>query len=255
MPAEIRELRELRELRDVAELFAVVWGRPGEPPVSTDVLRAMAHSGSYIAGAYAGGRLIGGIAGWIGMHAGNDLHPLHLHSHILGVLPADEAKGLGSALKFHQRLWCLERGIGVVEWTFDPLVRRNAYFNLNKLGAEASEYLVDFYGRMQDGINAGDESDRILIRWELESEKAEAAAAGRPFDSRPTPGTRLVQVPEDIVAIRRRDAAEARRWRHQVRESLGGAMSRGYRVTGFDPNSGYLLELDSLRAAGRGQSA
>lgn len=241
MSAEIRELKELDELRDVAELFAVVWGRPGEPPVSTDVLRAMSHSGSYIAGAYSGDRLIGGIAGWIGMHAEDESHPLHLHSHILGVLPADEAKGLGSAMKFHQRLWCLERGIGAIEWTYDPLVRRNAYFNLNKLGAEASEYLVDFYGAMHDGINAGDESDRILIRWELESEKARAAAEGKPYEPQVDADALLVQVPEDIVAIRRDDPAKARRWRHDVRDALGGAMSRGYRVTGFTRNFEYVL--------------
>jgi predicted GNAT superfamily acetyltransferase len=255
----IRELTELAELREVAELFAEVWARPGEPPISSDVLRAMSHSGNYIAGAGAGGRLIGGIAGWIGMHEPGGLH---VHSHILGVLPGDEAKGLGFALKQHQRTWCLERGIDAVEWTFDPLVRRNAYFNFTKLGAEAAHYLVDFYGQMADGINAGDESDRILIRWDLRSEKATAAAAGRAaapeladempralaiarsgepemhdFDA----AAIRVQVPEDIVAIRRSDSALAQRWRHAVRHVLGGALARDYRITAATRDGWYVL--------------
>ena len=237
----IRELTELDELREVAELFGTVWERPGEPPISSDVLRALSHSGNYIAGARApgrGGRLIGGIAGWLGMHAPGELH---MHSHILGVTRGDEARGLGFALKQHQRTWCLERGVRAVEWTFDPLVRRNAHFNLTKLGAEASEYLVDFYGGMNDGINAGDESDRILVLWELESPKAVAAAEGRPFAPDAGGAHELVQVPEDIVAIRRLDPELARRWRRRVRDELGGAMSRGYRVTGFTSDFRYVL--------------
>lgn len=235
----IEELTELADLDEVAELFAVVWERPGDPPINGDVLRALSHSGNYIAGARSGGRLIGGIVGWLGMHEPGELH---MHSHILGVLGGDEAKGLGFALKQHQRTWCLNHGVPTIEWTFDPLVRRNAYFNLTKLGADAARYLVDFYGTMQDGINAGDESDRILVRWALDSEKARAAAAGRPFEPKPTAAAILVKVPEDIVAIRRHDAELGHRWRLRVRESLGDAMARGYRVAGFTRDFEYVLE-------------
>jgi predicted GNAT superfamily acetyltransferase len=258
----IDELTELDDLREVADLFADVWGRSGEPPISSDILRALAHSGNYIAGARSAGRLIGGIVGWLG---GHPPHDLHMHSHILGVLPGTEARGLGFALKQHQRTWCLERGVGAVEWTFDPLVRRNAYFNLTKLGAEAASYLVDFYGRMDDGINAGDESDRILIRWELTSERARAAAAGQPLEERIDESAArvlvvaedgeplahkvsgqmaLVQVPDDIVAMRRLQPEVARRWRQAVRSALGDAMSAGYRVTGATREGWYVLQAD-----------
>jgi len=277
----IEELTELDDLRELADLFAEVWGRSGEPPISSDILRALAQSGNYIAAARSDGRVIGGIVGWLGGHPPRDLH---LHSHILGVLPGTEARGLGFALKQHQRTWCLERGVGAVEWTFDPLVRRNAYFNLTKLGAEAARYLVDFYGRMDDGINAGDESDRILIRWELTSERAKSAAAGRarepgidgdaaqilvvgqdgqPIEQDPLPGARrgaargatsthvgrpgqmaLVQVPDDIVAARRLQPELARRWRKALRAALGEAMSAGYRVIGATREGWYVLRAD-----------
>ena len=239
MNSTIRELADMDDLRRLADLFARIWERPDEQPVDASTLRAMTHSGNYVAGAESGGHLVGGLIGWLG---GDPRDHLHLHSHILGVLPDIEARGVGFALKQHQRTWCMSRGVMSVEWTFDPLVRRNAYFNLAKLGADAVEYLVNFYGPMDDGINAGDESDRLLVRWTLDSPNAVAAASGMPVAPKVGDQHVLVQVPEDIVAIRRHDPELARRWRQRVRESLGGAMSRGYRVAGFTRNFEYVLE-------------
>src|SRR4029077_2210825 len=153
--AVISELSELDDLLALEALFAAIWERPDEPPVNSDLLRALAHSGNYVAGAYVGSRLVGGLVGWLG---GDPARELHLHSHILGVLPDSQVHGLGFELKQHQRRWCLERGVKLVEWTTDPLVRRNIYFNLTKLGAQARAYLVNFYGVMADGLNAGEES-------------------------------------------------------------------------------------------------
>jgi len=151
MSMEIRELHDIEDLEVLAKLFSSIWGRTGEPPINSDILKALALSGNYLSGAFADGRLIGGLVGWLG---GAPPHDLHMHSHILGVLPGSERHGLGFELKQHQRSWCLARGVKVMEWTTDPLVRRNAYFNLTKLGAEAPEYLVNVYGQMRDGINA-----------------------------------------------------------------------------------------------------
>ena len=154
-----------------------------------------------------------------------------------------------------------------MEWTTDPLVRRNAYFNLTKLGAAAPEYLVNFYGQMRDGINAGEESDRLLIRWQLDSERAEAAAAGNlrepdagklrgagggtilAIGSDGEPVTKvssarvlLCEVPEDIVELRRRDAALARSWRVALREAILNAIAGGYAITGATRAGWYVLE-------------
>ena len=229
------------QMHELAELFATIWGRPGEPPLDSSTLQALSHSGNYVAAAYSGNRMVGGLIGWLGGRPPDDLH---LHSHILGVLPDTEARGVGFGLKQHQRTWSMDRGVTSIEWTFDPLVRRNAYFNLVKLGADAVEYLVDFYGPMDDGINTGEESDRILVRWNLQSKKAAAAAAGRPLEFRADAGALLVPVPGDIVVMRRDDPELARRWRHQLRDALGGAMSRGYRVTGFSGAFEYVLSRD-----------
>ncbi len=234
----VEELNELDDMKALQELFLKVWERSSEPPLNSDVMRALSHAGNYLAGVRADGRLIAGIVAWLGMNPDRELL---LHSHILGVLPGSDSQGLGFALKQHQRTWCLARGIRTVEWTFDPLVRRNASFNLCKLGADAAEYLVDFYGPMQDRINAGDESDRILVRWHLESAKAVAAAAGRPHEVAITPEAAVCEVPEDIVAIRRTDPDSAREWRRKVRENLGRHMMAGGSVQGFTRDGYYVL--------------
>lgn len=257
----IRELSDIDELTALDELFRTVWG--GESPLSPNTLKALAHSGNYIAGAFAAGRLIGGLVGWLGGPPATDLH---LHSHILGVLPESSAQGLGFELKQHQRLWCVERGITAIEWTTDPLVRRNAYFNLTKLGARAPRYLVNVYGVMKDGINAGEESDRLLIRWELQSRDAQDAAEGRPGgldeeqalregtvllevgdDEEPVRRQAsglilLCQVPEDVVTIRRRDPSVARAWRLALRDTMRGALDSGYAIKGFTRSGWYVLE-------------
>jgi predicted GNAT superfamily acetyltransferase len=258
MTASIKELSDVDDLRELAELFAVVWGRPGEPPISPDVLKALAHSGNYVCGAYVDGKLAGGLVGWFG---GMPPDEVHLHSHILGVISGREARGLGFELKQHQRLWCLERGVKVIEWTTDPLVRRNVYFNLTKLGARATEYLTNIYGAMTDGINAGEESDRLLISWQLESSAAEAepnleelmrdgavtalslGRAGEPVMAESAVARVLLcQVPEDIVELRRQDPSLARAWRTALRKTIGGAFAAGYEMSGATRSGWYVLE-------------
>jgi predicted GNAT superfamily acetyltransferase len=262
--AVITELRELDDLRELEGLFTAIWESPEEPPVNTDTLRALSHSGNYVVGARAGDRLVGGLVGWLG---GSPPHNLHLHSHILGILPDSQVQGLGFDLKQHQRGWCLDREVKSVEWTTDPLVRRNAYFNLHKLGANAREYLVNFYGVMSDGLNAGEESDRLLISWQLDSPQAVTAAAGsaaeadvhellrggaaavlsvdpsgEPLEVASSARVLLCQVPEDIVELRRSDAAIARSWRLALRRALGDALAAGYHVTGATRAGWYVLE-------------
>jgi predicted GNAT superfamily acetyltransferase len=248
-------------------LFAVVWGRPGEHPINSDLLKALAHSGNYVSGGYVGDNLVGGLVGWFG---GVPPRELHMHSHILGVLRGSDARGVGFDLKQHQRRWCLARDVKAMEWTTDPLVRRNAYFNLSKLGAQAPEYLVNVYGEMYDEINAGEESDRLLIRWRLDAASVEAAAsghapepnvdallragaevglsvgdAGEPATTTSSARVLLCQVPDDIVALRRSDPALASAWRLTQRKTFTDAMAAGYAVTGATRSGWYVLETSN----------
>jgi predicted GNAT superfamily acetyltransferase len=232
----------------VQRLFEEVW-RPAEgdpPPVTAGLLRALAHSGAYVVGAFAGTQMVGASAGFFTAPPGPALH-----SHITGVAPGAEQRGIGFALKVHQRAWALARGVPEVVWTFDPLVARNAWFNLAKLGALPTAYLEDFYGPMTDAINAGMASDRLLLTWRLRDPAVAAACAGtparpdvpagaepalevgaelEPVAARTGAAAVTVAVPPDLERL---EAGSRRAWRAAVREALGGRLAEGAAVTGF----------------------
>ena len=258
----IRELTDLAGIEGASALFNQVWNDPGGPIMPVNLVRALSSAGNYVAGAFSDGVMVGAIVGVLGLHGGE----LVLHSHILGVLAQTRGRSVGQALKLDQRAWCLDRDIERVLWTFDPLVRRNAYFNLAKLGAVGARYETNFYGSMNDGINTGDETDRLVAVWPLLQPRVEAAAGGRPID--PPGGDRAsvlldidsdegpvlldgegpvlrCRVPTDILKIRERDAALARRWRHALRDTLGAAIGNGYHATGMDRDGWYSLTRTS----------
>ncbi|MDQ0728216.1 GNAT family N-acetyltransferase [Microbacterium sp. W4I20] len=234
----IRELSAVAEHADAIELLSTIWQRsPENPVVPPELMRALSKAGNYIGGAFSGDELVG-VA--IAFHADPGRHALY--SHIAGISAAHAGHSVGFALKQHQRAWALSRGIGAIEWTFDPLVARNAHFNITKLGACPQEYLSDFYGPMADGVNTDDETDRLLIRWELGDPGVAFRAGGTPpppFER--MPGDLAVAIPADIERIRREDRSEAQRWRFRVREQLTGALEDGGRIVGFDRGEGYII--------------
>lgn len=165
--ATIANLHEIDHFAELSTLLDRVWTDTRGVMVQTALLRAFEYAGGYVAGAFEGGRLVGGSVGFLA----RDPSKLYLHSHVTAVDPAAQNRGIGTALKTHQREWCLERQIDEVRWTFDPLVRRNAVVNLNKLGATVIAYEEDHYGPMPDDLNAGDPSDRFMASWDLRSER------------------------------------------------------------------------------------
>ena len=134
-----------------------VWGMSA-PLVTVELLTAISHSGGYVAAAFDHDRMVGASVGFLADHHGEPA----LHSHVTGVSASMRHAGIGRAIKLHQRAWAAERGLAWITWTFDPLVRRNAWFNIALLGADVDAYLPSFYGEMTDAINAGDDSDRLL---------------------------------------------------------------------------------------------
>lgn len=232
----IRELTGVGEQGDAIRLLSGIWKRsPKNPPVPPELLRAMSKAGNYIGGAFSGDQLVG-VA--IAFHAHTQQHALH--SHIAGISAAHTGRSVGFALKQHQRAWALARDIEVIEWTFDPLVARNAYFNIMKLGAQPVEYLANFYGEIADGVNTDDETDRLLVRWELSGNDATACAVGK-TRSIPEGADVSVSVPTDIELIRHEDPAQARQWRHSVRGRLTELLDADGRIEGFTRTEGYLV--------------
>lgn len=259
---QIRQLVDLGDLRDVCSLIDRTWSPDGdEPLITVSVLRALAHAGNYVAGAFCGGELVGAAVAFLGDRG----RGWELHSHIAAVVSGMRGRNVGFALKLHQRGWALMRDIPVITWTFDPLSRRNAYFNLVKLGAVPTEYLQSFYGVMRDGINAGDDSDRLLVEWHLGAPRTaqvcagpsnreslddvraraaiglDADSQGLPVVCESTGGVVLVHVPPDVERLRREHQESARAWRRALREVLGGLMGEGATVTGFLRDGWYVI--------------
>ncbi|OXY94614.1 chorismate synthase [Streptomyces diastatochromogenes] len=240
----IRTVHDVAGLAAVADHFSDVWHTPRTaPPYPAEVLHSLVHAGGAVHAVYDGQRLAGAAVAVLGAE----------HSTYSLVAAAD--RGLGYAVKQAQRDWALGLGARTMRWTFDPLVGRNARFNLVKLGAVGTEYLVDFYGPMTDGVNDGDESDRLTVTWDLAapgpSYDTDAGARGPVTRTAPDGGAlarrdlgdRYVwcRVPDDIVGLRAADPALALRWRHAVREVFLAAFAEGFRATGMSRDGWYTL--------------
>jgi predicted GNAT superfamily acetyltransferase len=229
---DVRLLARPEELAEVGELLESIWRSPAAV-VPYELLTALTHAGGYVAGAFAGGRMVGASIGFLARHDGRPA----LHSHVTGVAAGARDSGLGRALKLHQRAWAAEQGLDWITWTFDPLVRRNAWFNIAVLGVTVQDYVPCFYGQMDDAINAGDESDRLVVAWDVA-----AGPPARPRDGTDVPDDAVrIPTPSDVVELRRTDPAAVARWRRDTRRSLSDALHAGDTVLGFTSEGEYVI--------------
>lgn len=222
------------DVEPIGTVFGEVWG-DAEPVVPTELLIALVHSDNYVAAARDNSGQV--VAASVGVRGADlDGAPI-LHSHVTGVSAKARGSGVGSALKQHQRTWAAARHLSAITWTFDPLVRRNAHFNIAHLGAEVTGYRLDFYGEMTDAVNAGDVSDRLAVRW------AVAERETRRID--PTRPVALVPTPDDVIALRRADPATVAEWRARHRRELATGLDDGAHVVGFSARGDYVLQSDT----------
>jgi len=274
---DIRPLETLEQMQNACAVLDEVWGIGPDAvsEVQPALLRALGHGGNYLVGAYtsgAGSHLVGASVAFFTEPLG-----AAMHSHITGVLAGTVGRGVGAALKWHQRQWALERGLSRITWTYDPLIARNSFFNLARLGARPDTYFVDFYGLMNDGPNRGQPTDRIQVVWDLTSQPTlvcqtlattgsntvtgpdvdaairaggavllSAGPTGEPVTGPPAgtePATALIQIPLDIEAIRRTDPELALRWRYALRSALELLVAdKSWQITNFSRSGWYLLE-------------
>jgi predicted GNAT superfamily acetyltransferase len=235
-------------------VIASVWGPEAMPPA---LLRAFQHAGTSLLGAEDGGEFVGFVLGFLGTEEG-----LHLHSHMLAVAPAQQSRGIGYALKVAQRAAALDQGIEEIRWTYDPLIARNARFNLNRLGAVATAFFPNFYGDMPDKLNEGDRSDRFEVRWRLRSLTVETrlrepgqflpavllpslldaegpADTPVPVETGATSLNRVtVAIPGDYQALRMRDPELSMRWREASARAFRACFDAGL-VTDVIADGGY----------------
>ena len=230
----IVHLQEFSSQSAAREIFDLVWAIQFGTEITSNLLQAMIHSGSYLSGAFVDGQLVGAAFAFPAVNDG-----LHLHSHMTAVLPAYRDQGVGYALKMDQWNWAKRNNYPYLSWTFDPLVRRNAKLNVIKLGVEISAYYSNFYGEMPDALNAGDESDRLMVSWSTNSNELKAKV----LIANPEPNDILIEIPEDIVAIRSKNQIESIKWRRQVREQFTAAFAKNGKVIGFSTNNEYVVRI------------
>ncbi|HYH27183.1 MAG TPA: GNAT family N-acetyltransferase [Actinomycetota bacterium] len=231
----IRALSNIGEAREAAALIDHVWGE--HRIVTPALLLAVSTHGGEVLLAYEGETIVGAQLAFLGLVGGE----LTLHSHITGIDPGAQQKGIGFELKKAQRQWCLERSVDIVTWTFDPMIARNAHFNLRKLGAMGVAFRRDLYGPMEDAINAGERTDRIEIRWELRSERVDRALRGGSGEATRSTSRVMVRIAEDYLAMRASEPDRAREERDRVADQLEEAMAGGLVAVDFDAGA-YVLE-------------
>ena len=261
----IRLLESPEDMAAAEQLQRLVWPGSETDVVPAHLLITAVHNGGIVLGAFAQNELIGFIFGFPGLDMLPDgPHPKHC-SHMMGVHPGWRDSGLGFALKRAQWQMVRHQGLNRITWTYDPLISRNAYLNIAKLGAVCNTYRISEYGDMRDGLNAGLPSDRFQVDWWVNTRRVErrlgkrsrgtltldqfAKADLQPLyalhtgpDGLPRPPEQfsglessilLAEIPVDFLALKEVDFALARDWRFFTREIFETTFAEGYLVTDF----------------------
>jgi predicted GNAT superfamily acetyltransferase len=254
-----------QDMAQLEDLQAIVWRGKEIDIIPSDMLVAVAHNGGVLLGARAGDELIGAVFGFPALDLVPDGPVLRHHSHFLAVHPDWRSKGIGFALKRAQWQMVRRQGINRITWTYDPLLSRNAFLNIARLGAACNTYIREYYGEMEDGLNAGLPSDRFQVDWWINTPRVERRLSKRPrqtldlrhfkaagifpyYDVSQRPSglvcppekislleDRLVlaEIPDDFMAMKAIDMSLALAWRLFVREFFEMAFRQGYLVTDF----------------------
>ncbi len=263
---EIRELKSYDDLHQVETVEKEIWGLADADVLPVTMAVAAKEAGSIWIGAFKGNQLIGFAFGILGIENGE----VNVHSHMLGVLPSYQNLDLGYRLKLAQRDRVLalrlrgsdgEFRIREMTWTFDPLQARNAHFNFSKLGVVSDRYKPDFYGPATSSVLHQNGTDRLWVRWPLESRRVRQRLEGKqnradvldalsvltPLvrfigDSKPVRSDLAaavgrqriaIEIPSDVASIERQDGALAREWRDATRWAFTEALNAGFFIAEF----------------------
>lgn len=266
----IRPLTTPAELDACCALQRQVWGANFSELVPPTVLTTARRLGGVVAGAFGpDGRMVGFVFGMTGIENGRPVH----WSDMLAVAPEHWNRGIGERLKRHQRDEVLRLGVETIYWTFDPLESRNAFLNLTRLGATASEYWRDAYGQTDSPLHRGIGTDRLVITWRIASPRVVQRLAGTlpPPDladierlaavnrvrqaahgiesTEPDLGlaeerVRII-IPADIQALKAASPELAAEWRRITRAAFETYLGKGYQAVELvqqQDRSHYVLE-------------
>jgi predicted GNAT superfamily acetyltransferase len=267
-PWMIRIIEDINEMHHVEELQRMVWLGKETDIIPAHLINSAVRNGGLLLGAYVDEALVGFVFGFPGLYSTPDGPRLKHYSSILGVLPNQSGQGLGFALKRAQWQMVRHQGIDRITWTYDPLLSRNAWLNITRLGAVCNTYWADFYGKMDDNLNRGLPSDRFDVDWWVNSHRVNRRlsrrrrnhldlvhflSSGTPILNAaqmdqlgfPHPGDRaelqigkelpilLVEIPVDFLLLKSSSLELALEWRLHTRSIFEDLFKAGYLVTDF----------------------
>lgn len=226
----IRACHTLDEFDACVALEREVWNFADLDLIPAPVFVVAAKIGGQVIGAFAGQQLIGFVLAIPGIRNGH----AYLHSHMLAVRAGHRDSGTGRLLKLAQRRDALDKGIELIEWTFDPLETKNAHFNIARLGAIARRYNINQYGNLSSALQGGLPSDRLVAEWWLQSRRVETLLGSGTLP--PVRPEVTLAVPGDIDLWKRSpaDRSRAERLQTENREIFLKAFAAGLVVLGYE---------------------
>ncbi len=234
---EVRMCSDFAEYRQCVRMQEIVWGR--DLVVGTSMFVVAHHTGGQVIGAFDDDTIVGFTMALAGVRQGKPF----LHSHMTAVLEEYRDRGVGRRLKLFQRQEALKRGISLVEWTFDPLELKNAYFNLVRLGAVARRLIPNCYGVTDSPLHAGLPTDRFVAEWWLDSERVKSILADNPL---PTKGpVARISLPSNLGEIKSTNREEGARIQSRAREQFQKYFRSGCVATAVETQcdtTDYILE-------------
>ncbi len=225
----IRRLESLDDFGQTLRLQKLIWGFDDGETVAKRLFSVFNRIGGSSLGAFLGRRMVGFTLAFPAFKP--DQKP-YLHSHMTGVDPGNHNLGIGYQLKVMQLEEARAAGLDLIEWTFDPLQSRNAFFNVEKLGVEIDAYLPNFYGVTSSELHGALPTDRLVAAWHLDRASVRERLAGR--GPTPTMGEASIEIPLRISEVPRPEAAAIQR---SVRERFQASFAEGLRVVSFERTS------------------
>jgi predicted GNAT superfamily acetyltransferase len=236
---EVRELMQRADLADAVKLQQQIWGFEDVELLPLRLFVVASKVGGQVLGAYDGAAMIGFCLAIPGIKPGG---MGYWHSHMMGVLPDYRNRGIGRLLKLQQRTSALQRGLQLIEWTFDPLEIKNAFFNIERLGVVVRRYVLNQYGTTTSHLHGGLPTDRCVAEWHIASPRAVLAADGQGVPRRDV--YERISVPAEIAELRKSDPKRARDIQRRISEEFLLAFEKNHAVLGFersDSGGTYLL--------------
>jgi len=220
----VRALSGRHEFADAVSLQRIIWGWDDLDILPVRFFVVASDVGGQVLGAFDDAFLCGFCLAIPGLRPDGSAY---LHSHMLGVLPEYRNSGAGVMLKLEQKKEARARGIRYVEWTFDPLDLKNAYFNLEKLGAIVRGYAPNHYGITTSRLQAGLPTDRCVAEWDVQHPRQARETVAR------------IPVPTEIERLKRTDPGEARQIQQHVARLFEEYLASGLAATGFERSPEY----------------